>query len=121
MDFVNDHACTQEFPYCVSVLDSENNPSDNLDNFALLEDAIDYAKNNPGTAVFLEKYNSEKNICEYDLVWRPNDDPPQLVEWELTISGYNDLSQSDKDLARSIIAEAIEVFNDFEVSLVHKG
>jgi len=61
----------EEFPYLVSVLDENNNPSDNLDNFALKEDAIDYAKNNPGTGVFLEKYIEDKNICEYLLVWHP--------------------------------------------------
>lgn len=61
----------EEFPYLVSVLDEDNNPSDNLDNFALKEDAIDYAKNNPGTGVFLERYIEEKNICEYELIWHP--------------------------------------------------
>lgn len=43
-----------------------------------------------------------------------NDYPEQLVEWELTISGYDGLSQSDKDLVRGIISKSIEVFNDFE-------
>ena len=62
---------TQEFPYCVSVLDSENNPLEILDSFVLLEDAIDHAKNNPGSGVWLENYIKDKNICEYTLLWHP--------------------------------------------------
>ena len=61
----------REFSFVVSVLDEQNNPSDNLDAFVWLEDAIDYAKHNPGTAVFKETYVTEKNICEYELVWHP--------------------------------------------------
>lgn len=62
----------EEFPYCVSILDEQNNPSDNLDSFALLEDAIDFAKNNSGSAVFKETCNTEKNTCDYELVWHPD-------------------------------------------------
>ena len=58
--------------------------------------------------------DTNENTYEYNSVWRPHDNPPQLVEWQLTISGYDKLSQSDQDLARGIIAEVIEVFNDFE-------
>ena len=61
----------EEFPYCVSILDKDNSPSDNLDNFALLEDAIDFAKHNPGSAVFKETCNTEKDTCVYELVWHP--------------------------------------------------
>lgn len=61
----------EEFPFVVSVLDDQNNPSDNLDSFALLEDAIDYAKHNSGTAVFKETCNTEKNTCDYELIWHP--------------------------------------------------
>ena len=62
----------EEFPFVVSVLDDQNNPSDNLDAFALLEDARDCAKHNPGTAVFKETCNTEKNTCDYELIWHPN-------------------------------------------------
>jgi hypothetical protein len=60
-----------QFSFLVSVFDEDNNPSDNLDNFVLLEDAIDHAKNNPGSGVFYEKYDKEKEICEYTLLWHP--------------------------------------------------
>jgi len=40
----------------------------------------------------------------------------QMVHWELTVEGYAELNQSDKDLARGIISEAIKVFNTFEGS-----
>jgi len=122
----------QEFPYMVSIFDEQNNPIDNLDWFALEVDAIDHAKNNPGSAVFYELYNKEKEICEYTLLWHPNaevvdyvydsfmyeeediKDDQQRVEWKLTIDGYEDLNQHDKDHARGVIAEAIETFNEFD-------
>ena len=64
------HVREEEFPFVVSVLDDQNNPSDNLDSFVLLEDAIDFAKHNSGSAVFKETCNTEKNTCDYELVWR---------------------------------------------------
>jgi hypothetical protein len=106
----------QEFPYLVSIFDEQNNPIDNLDWFALEIDAIDHAKNNPGSAVFYELYNKEKEICEYTLLWHPNaevvdyvydsfmyedediKDDQQRIEWKLTIDGYEDLNQHDKNL-----------------------
>ena len=58
--------------YVVSILDGQNNPSDNLDNFSGLNEAIDYAKEHHGTGVFQERYRKDKESCEYLLVWHPN-------------------------------------------------
>lgn len=58
--------------YVVSILDAQNNPSDNLDNFGVLNEAIAYAKKHQGAGVFQERYLTDKNICEYLLVWHPD-------------------------------------------------
>ncbi len=60
--------------YVVSILDDQNDPSDNLDNFGALNEAIDYAKEHQGTGVFQERYLTDKKICEYLLVWHPEDE-----------------------------------------------
>lgn len=61
-----------EYSYAVSILDDKNNPSDNLDNFDDLQEAIAYAKEHQGAGVFQERYLTDKNICEYLLVWHPD-------------------------------------------------
>lgn len=61
-----------EYSYVVSILDDQNNPSDNLDNFGDINEAIACAKEHQGAGVFQERYLIDKNICEYELVWHPD-------------------------------------------------
>ncbi len=119
---------SNEYSYVVSILDDQNNPSDNLDNFSDLYEAIACAKEHQGAGVFQERYLTDKNICEYLLVWHPAGEPKpedvinlsklvydqQMVDWKLTVEGYAELNQADKDIARGIISEAIKEFNIFE-------
>jgi hypothetical protein len=43
-------------------------------------------------------------------------DDQQMVDWKITIRGYFELNQADRDHARGVIAEAFETFNEFEGS-----
>lgn len=70
VDFGSD--LVDEYSYVVSILDDQNNPSDNLDNFGDINEAIAYAKEHQGAGVFQEHYLIDKTICEYLLVWHPD-------------------------------------------------
>ena len=109
----------EEFPYCVSILDKDNNPSDNLDNFALKEDAIDFAKHNPGSAVFKETCNMEKNTCDYELLWHPCGDCSEYADCQKDMKkcSYSEgFALSIEDKARSLIKILID--NDIDDSFV---
>jgi len=68
---LKDLGIKNEFNYAVSEVDEDENPIDILDWFETQEDAIAYAVKHPNTAVFLETFRKDKNICEYELVWHP--------------------------------------------------
>jgi hypothetical protein len=71
-----------EITYVVSILDEDNNPSDNIDNFFHLQDAIDCARTHTNSGIFTELYRKDKNICEYELVWHPCGDCAEYPDCE---------------------------------------
>lgn len=71
---LKDLGIEDEFSYVVSEVDEEKNPIDILDWFETQEAAIIYAKAHPNTAVFLETFRKENDICEYELVWHFHDE-----------------------------------------------
>ena len=93
------HVREEEFPFVVSVLDDQNNPSDNLDSFVLLEDAIDFAKHNSGSAVFKETCNTEKNTCDYELVWRHTGPTYEIVRF------HRDFDKGSQVIRRGLTLE----------------
>lgn len=68
---ITSEAEPERFSYLVATLNEYNKPTESLDYFVLIEDAIDCAKNNTNAGVFLETFNPHTYAYTHKILWHP--------------------------------------------------